>query len=176
MTAVAQGFEPTAESVGAARRYAVSSLRLVRAESLQDDVRTVVSELATNAVLHAQTVFTVSVSVVSRRLHIAVTDGSPTRPRPSRLRDQQASTGRGLHIVAELSAAWGVEPAGAGGKTIWCDLPLPGDDAADRSSAGAGELADVDDLEALLASFDDEADSPAGHAAHGVPVGSRPAP
>ena len=159
MTSVAQGFEPIAESVGAARRYAVATLSAVRAEGLSDDVRTVVSELATNAVLHAQTVFTVSLSVVSRRLHIAVSDGSPGRPRPSRLRDEQASTGRGLHIVAELSAAWGVDPAPAGrGKTVWCDFPLPGEGPTDQpteTDVPQEQLLD-EDLDALLARFDDE--------------------
>lgn len=178
MASVAQGFEPLAESVGAARRYAVSALEYASAQRLQDEVRTVVSELATNAVLHAQTAFTVSVTLADRTVRVAVTDGSTTRPRPSRLRDQQASTGRGLYIVAELSAAWGVEADAEGnGKTIWCDLPLPADEVpaddgtadevpaddgtADDGTADEGTADGELDLDALLARYADPGD-PAG--------------
>lgn len=123
MSLVARRFEPVAQSVGAARRYAVSVLPLGGIERLQDDVRTVVSELATNAVLHARTAFTVSITVDGSRVRVAVTDGSPSQPRVRRPGSGDATTGRGLRMVAELSTAWGVEPDG-GGKTTWCELTL----------------------------------------------------
>jgi hypothetical protein len=100
-------FAPVPESVGAARRYAVQGLGERGLQHLQDDVRTIVSELATNAVLHARTPFTVSLAVEPAGLRVAVTDGSPAQPRLRRRDDDQATTGRGLRMVAELSTSWG---------------------------------------------------------------------
>lgn len=132
----------------------------------EDDVRTVVSELATNAVLHARTPFSVSVTTDGTRLRVAVTDGSAARPRPRRHGDE-ASTGRGLHIVVALSTAWGVDDASPG-KTTWCDLEIApgrgsradgdvdgGDDAGDDGGDGGDAPApdDTDDLDALLDRF-----------------------
>jgi anti-sigma regulatory factor (Ser/Thr protein kinase) len=97
-------FDPEPASVGAARRYATGLLRGSPVRHLQDDVRTVISELATNAVLHARTPFTVSVQVEGPRVRVAVTDTSPVRPRLPRRGALSDTTGRGLRIVAELSA------------------------------------------------------------------------
>ena len=153
MTDVAEGFDPVAQSVGAARRAA---LRLLRASApdledvLADDIRTIVSELATNAVLHARTPFRISVAVAADRVRVAVHDGSAGRPRPSRLRDERASTGRGLHMVADLSDEWGVEPDPDGaGKTVWCDLST--------ARPAGGPVDGTDDLDALLARYDEDA-------------------
>lgn len=95
---------------------------------MQEDVRTVVTELATNAVLHARTDFTVSITIDRSQLRVSVTDGSPAQARLRRHGDPDATTGRGLHMVAGLSTAWGVSPDGAG-KTTWCDLSLAPDAA-----------------------------------------------
>ena len=119
MSAASASFEPTSASVGAARRYAVAVLQASPVEHLQDDVRTVVSELATNAVLHARTSFTVTVGVDDAGVRVAVTDAAPGRPRLPRHGDTSATTGRGLRIIAQLSADWGVEVHDAG-KTTWC--------------------------------------------------------
>jgi anti-sigma regulatory factor (Ser/Thr protein kinase) len=56
------------------------ALNQVGATERADDVRWVVSELATNAVLHAGTPFTVSVGVYDREVDIAVCDESPRVP------------------------------------------------------------------------------------------------
>lgn len=155
MTTVARAFPPTADSVGLARRFAVKVLREQGAGAAEDDVRTVVSELATNAVLHARTAFTLRVRVTAAEVQVAVTDGSPTLPRLSRYRGSDSSTGRGLQIVARLSTDWGVTPHDAG-KTTWCDLPVrPGRGRADD---GAAEL-DEPDLDALMARFSDPDDA-----------------
>ena len=153
MPAVAERFEPTAESVAAARRYAVGVLLSRGLAQMEDDVRIVVSELATNAVLHAGTAFTVSLTIGSRRLRVAVSDGSPTRPRSRRRGDLEATSGRGLQMVAELSAAWGVDLDTAG-KTTWCDLALEPDTGREHDQPYARPDATPDqqvDLDALLA-------------------------
>ncbi len=89
-----------------------------------DDVQLVVSELATNAVVHAGTPFSVSISSDESVIRIAVSDGSVV---PPVMRDAApgAVSGRGLRLVAAVSGDWGVEP-GPDGKTEWAELPLAG--------------------------------------------------
>ncbi len=143
MPSAAQRFDPVLVNVGAARRYAVQVLLQAGVARLQDDVRTVVSELATNAVLHARTVFTVELTITAGSIRIAVTDQSPTKPRLSRYSGQDATTGRGLRIVAELSSTWGVKDSGTS-KTTWCELPLlPHADRVDGSAAHDAGIPDA---------------------------------
>jgi serine/threonine-protein kinase RsbW len=91
------------------------------------DAAVCVSELAANAVCHTRSgqpggTFTVSVQAGRGVVRIAVADaGSGTRPRAMRAR-RGAFHGRGLAIVAALSAAWGCERAG-GGQITWCEFP-----------------------------------------------------
>ncbi len=157
---VSPDLPPLAESVGAARRHASRVLDDLGLQRLRDDACTVVSELATNAVLHARSDFTVTLVLHERHVRIAVADRSPSRPRPSRLRDQAATTGRGLHMVAALSSGWGIEGRQPG-KVVWCDLPLEPSALsldADGDAEGSG-LEDVD-VDALLTKFDDAAALP----------------
>ena len=127
--AAEESFPPSPASVGAARRFASSVLRSWGMDEVEDDLRLVVTELATNAVLHARTDFTVSVALDGGRVRVGVTDGVSTRPRAPRHpghghTDHEATTGRGMAMIAALSASWGVDPAGAG-KTTWCELSGP---------------------------------------------------
>ena len=87
-----------------------------------DDVLLVVSELATNAVVHAGTPFSVTVSSDGSVIRIAVSDWSATRPV---MRDGSigAISGRGLRLIAAVSGDWGVDPR-PDGKTVWAELPL----------------------------------------------------
>jgi two-component sensor histidine kinase len=84
-----------------------------------------VTELVTNAVRHATGSYSVGVELVDGHLHIEVADRSPTPPVHI-----QPETGRvggwGVHIVAELASAWGVESTGDG-KVVWFDLPVTRD-------------------------------------------------
>jgi anti-sigma regulatory factor (Ser/Thr protein kinase) len=146
----AETFPADPQSVGAARRFALRAIRQLGADALSDDVTLVVSELATNAVLHARTAFTVSLDRDGDRLRVAVSDGSAARPRIRRVSDLDSSTGRGLAMIARLSAAWGVEPAAGDGKATWCLLGLQ---AGGRSDVE--DVHDDDDVDALLARFPD---------------------
>ena len=87
-----------------------------------DDVQLVVSELATNAVIHAGTPFSVSVSSDGSVMRIGVSDWSAIRP-VMRDRPPTALSGRRLRLVAAVSSAWGVD-ASPVGKTVWAELPL----------------------------------------------------
>jgi anti-anti-sigma regulatory factor/anti-sigma regulatory factor (Ser/Thr protein kinase) len=84
----------------------------------------VASELVTNAVQRAHSTCRVSVAVDSTGLRVGVRDYAPgpaMRPRPV---DVDQAAGRGLHLVAMLSTAWGVHQH-RDGKTTWALIPLP---------------------------------------------------
>ena len=92
---------------------------------LHDLAALLVTELATNAVLHARSTFLVEVAVGPRTVRIAVSDTSPVLPHRKR-HGVEAGTGRGLGLVELLSTDSGCEPREHGPyrKTVWCELPL----------------------------------------------------
>jgi anti-sigma regulatory factor (Ser/Thr protein kinase) len=93
-----------------------------------DTVTTVallVTELVTNAILHARTPLHLTVEIRSGRVRIAVEDESADRP-ALRHYDPDAVTGRGLALVQQLASSWGVEPTPSG-KSVWCEVPVETD-------------------------------------------------
>jgi hypothetical protein len=110
-----------AVSVLRARRFVCVHLVEHRLLYLVDDVRLVVSELAANAVRHAQSPFTVSLGQADRAVFLSVQDGSPCAPAllaPGML----DTAGRGVSIVDLVSEDWGVTPAPGGGKSVWASF------------------------------------------------------
>ncbi|MFC0597766.1 ATP-binding protein [Streptomyces palmae] len=95
-----------------------------------DAIRLIVSELATNAVLHTcdqSPTFTVLVRLDrDEELRIGVTDSDPRLPKRLPAAVQQ-DNGRGLVIIRSLAAESGgrlfVTPVPEGGKTVWTTLP-----------------------------------------------------
>jgi anti-sigma regulatory factor (Ser/Thr protein kinase) len=85
----------------------------------------VLSELVTNAVLHATEPIMVLVTRQDDALRIEVSDGdtrmSDIAPRPAR--DPRRAGGRGLQIVNSLARDWGVTRR-ADGKTVWAEVGL----------------------------------------------------
>lgn len=93
-------------------------------DGLVDDATVVVSELVTNAVLHAGEEGRMRLEISADQngtLRIAVSDGSSLEPTMQELSDD-AESGRGLQIVQQLGASWGVEDGTSGGKRIWVEL------------------------------------------------------
>ncbi|MFB7161139.1 ATP-binding protein [Streptomyces sp. NPDC056242] len=85
----------------------------------------VVSELVTNSVVHASSSPDISVLIeYAGGVHIAVRDTSPGLPAPSSDLTGDAECGRGLILVAALSAAWGTTVYGDGSKVVWANLVL----------------------------------------------------
>jgi anti-sigma regulatory factor (Ser/Thr protein kinase) len=82
-----------------------------------------VSELATNAVVHAGSDFTVSLTRSARAIRIAVADASPRVPEGPHP-DVAATHGRGRLLVESLSTACGHDLLD-GGKVVWADVSLP---------------------------------------------------
>ena len=138
-----------ADSVPKARRFIRQQLVALGADGACDDAETLVSELATNAVLHAKTEYTLRVARTEDTVRIRVHDLSSVLPR-ERHYGHDSTTGRGIRLVATLAVAWGVEAEGTG-KAIWFDLAADG-----RQVASAGWDDDVD-IEALLNAYNDEA-------------------
>lgn len=125
MTTTAQLTLPASpDSIAVARRFVVAALHDAHADSAADDAATLVSELATNALLHARTSFTVEVELIGEVVRIGVVDLSAATPR---VRDygSEATTGRGMRLVATMATRWGVEP-NAEGKMVWFELPAQG--------------------------------------------------
>jgi len=109
-----------AEAPAAARHFAVAILDRWGADDLWDDVALVVTELAANAIVHARTGFTVTMSAPGDVIRISVRD---SRPLPS---GAPAGFSRepmhGLAAVDALASRWGIESLGPAGKAIWVEL------------------------------------------------------
>ena len=78
-----------------------------------------VSELVTNAVVHADPPITLAIELLGNAVKLTVADGGQGCPRLRRRRSPQANHGRGLQIVDALSAAWGTTLR-SDGKSVWC--------------------------------------------------------
>lgn len=109
-------------SAGLAREFVCLHLAAHHLSHLLEDVRLVVSELATNAVAHAQTPFAVTLSRADRSVRVAIRDGSPSAPVRS-TPDVMDMSGRGLMIVELLSQAWGISTDRHGFKSVWASFP-----------------------------------------------------
>jgi hypothetical protein len=119
---LSRNFSRSLDSVGSARRFVVATLEASGYGAIADDAALVVTELATNAVLHARSDFTVTVTPARDRVRIRVSDraalpssgdgtdpGLPVQPL------------HGLGAVAALAVRWGAAPAGSG-KDVWAEL------------------------------------------------------
>lgn len=104
-------------SVAAAREFVAAQLDPHLSAQAVEGARVVASELATNAVMHAGTPFTVTVEWAGDEVLVRVTDGSDGVPVPGAPGDLELR-GRGLLLVDALSEAWGVSEE-AGGKSVW---------------------------------------------------------
>jgi len=110
-------FEATPLSASEARAFVSHHLVDDRLLYLVDPVRLVASELATNALVHGQTPFVVTLSREDDTVRLTVRDDSDWVA--SRGPDQVLQAGgRGLKIVDVLSSDWGVISA-VGSKTVW---------------------------------------------------------
>jgi hypothetical protein len=116
-------FEASPRSASRTRDFVTRRLVDHRLFYLVDPVRLVASELATNALVHAQTAFGVSLEASEQTVLLTVRDGS--RALPAR-RDTQAMdpAGRGLAIVAIVSLDWGTNEDGTGSKSVWASFAL----------------------------------------------------
>ncbi len=111
-------------SPGAARRLVRDTLVAWGLPAVADAATFVASELATNAVLHARSGFTVSLERLGSVVRLSVGDASARMVHPPAA-GRLHTGGRGLHLVGTFSSRWGqdVRPEG---KLIWAEFDLDG--------------------------------------------------
>ncbi|WP_418957417.1 ATP-binding protein [Streptomyces tritici] len=91
-----------------------------------EDVLLVVSELVTNACLHAEGPESLRVSRRHKVLRLEVVDRGAGQPAPRTPHRAGRPGGHGMFIVQRLCLDWGVERVpGAPGKTVWAELAAP---------------------------------------------------
>lgn len=113
-----------------------------------DRARLLVSELVTNAVLHARTDITLRCALEDDKARFEIGDGHRVGPTPKHyLAD--SPTGRGMRLVALLAKEWGVERV-PGGKSVWFTLSREMPPATPSIRSDPLGLADLELLAAAL--------------------------
>ncbi|MHA6765366.1 ATP-binding protein [Streptacidiphilus sp. PAMC 29251] len=119
---------PVESGVQAGRRWALSHLETlgwtVAAPETVDDVLLTVSELITNAHVHAHSNAQVVLTWDRTCLHVSVSDSSTDLPAP-RAADDESTSGRGMVIVDALADRWEAHTR-SNGKTISACFRPPG--------------------------------------------------
>jgi len=115
-------FDPLVTAPAAARRFAVATLRSWELDALAETVELLVSEVITNAVVHAETGGSMSMRWIDGVVRVEVTDGGrgavvARHPGPNEV------TGRGMALVESLARQWGVfVPDSSDHKTVWFEV------------------------------------------------------
>ena len=133
-------FEPEPVSARAARRLVREVLGAGGRDEWLDAGELAISEVVTNAALHAHTAIEVHVALKPDRLCVEVRDFNPILPL-QRHYDDEATTGRGMGLVATVALECGVESLGEDGKVTWFSVGDPPELSADDVLA-AWELED----------------------------------
>lgn len=114
--------EPDAAVLSPLRHWAAKHLDAWAVpEAARDDILLVASELATNSLRHARTAFVCSLVHEAGEVRVQVFDRDTRLPVQARA-DGNATSGRGLQIVAAVADAWGTSTDVEGdieGKVVW---------------------------------------------------------
>jgi anti-sigma regulatory factor (Ser/Thr protein kinase) len=112
-------------AVRAVRAFTRATLERWEIEDRRDDITLAVSELLTNALEHTAPRpggWPVRVGLLQSRpgtaVLCAVADASPAPPVPAPP-GHLAESGRGLHVIEEISDSWGYTTAPRRGKVVW---------------------------------------------------------
>ena len=119
---ISQSWPALPGSVAGVRAFVTHELSPHLAAQTVEGACVVASELATNAVKHAGTPFTVSVDWAGDQVLLRVTDADDGIPVPGEPGTLDLS-GRGLLLVDALTVAWGVNAEADGGKSVWAQFP-----------------------------------------------------
>ncbi|MFI9627185.1 ATP-binding protein [Streptomyces sp. NPDC052042] len=91
-----------------------------------EDVLLVVSELVTNACLHAEGPEEIRLACTAKVLRVEVVDAGAGQPAPRTPHRSGRPGGHGMFIVQRLCLDWGVlRVPGRPGKTVWAELAAP---------------------------------------------------
>lgn len=153
-------FESDPEMVIAARGFVRDRLTSWEAPEHLEQALVVTSELVTNAVLHARTAIKLTVLVDSSTVRIEVFDENPRLPVAAPC-PTDATSGRGLALVAAMANAWGIENH-EDGKVVWAELGT-----SSRSDGPAsGECVDLAGVDTVEAAFGRIRDHDPDHSAN----------
>lgn len=158
--------DPVAMSARAARGFVRELLGETGRDEWAEAATLAVTEVVTNAVLHAHTPLEVTAVVTGHQLLVEVRDHNPALP-AQRSYAAEATTGRGLDLVAAYTSSFGVRALGTAGKVVWFCIRDAGDDQPDERSVD--ELLDAWDDSGWDESASDTRDTPAQDAA-GAPL------
>ncbi|WP_210585560.1 ATP-binding protein [Streptomyces sp. GESEQ-35] len=136
-------YEPCPIAVREARAEVRRQLEiwgLAERDDVADTAELLVSELATNAVLHSESRFTLTLTAAHGVLRCEVADAGHGQPRV--LDAGTSESGRGMFLVDALALRWGCLDDRAG-TTVWfelgtCACASGGSSCRMRSSAGCG--------------------------------------
>ncbi|WP_141843697.1 MEDS domain-containing protein [Humibacillus xanthopallidus] len=135
--ACSEVYLPVAESVPSARHFVVDVLRAWGMDDLDGDAAIVISELATNALRHAETPFRAVLDRQQDGVRLGVEDAAHD-PLARRSPDSYDLSGRGVDIVEALSRRWGWTELPSG-KLVWAELvgaaPAAGSETAPEVAA-----------------------------------------
>jgi serine phosphatase RsbU (regulator of sigma subunit)/anti-sigma regulatory factor (Ser/Thr protein kinase) len=135
-------FSPAPETAGDARLFVRETLRDWGVEHATDDIILLVSELVTNAVIHAESVLELTVRRLPDAVEVVVADRVPDRAVPqagplavdtSPSKENTRTGGLGLALAAAIATSWGVSYSKED-KAVWFRIQ-------DETAEGEGELA-----------------------------------
>jgi len=122
------GVVPLARDFARQALYAWGWLPAANADqrAAAEDVLLVVSELVTNACLHAEGPDELWISCDNKVLRIEVSDRGTGQPAPRTPHRAGRPGGHGMFIVQRLCLDWGVmRTPGVAGKTVWAEVGAP---------------------------------------------------
>lgn len=112
---------PNVSDVGLARRFLVTHCERWGCEDVLEDAQLVVSELVTNALLHAGSRCELGIAFRNGWLRVEIRDRQSGGPEVQAA-DSENEHGRGLVLVSAMTNAWGMEPLEPVGKVVWAEL------------------------------------------------------
>lgn len=136
MAEATQSFDWSLRGPRLARSFVTEVLQRWDRHDLVDDVAMVVSELATNAVVHAGSDFTVGLWRWDGRIRLEVIDSSSEAPQ---LQEPgvAATIKHGLYLVDAIALRWGHAVA-PGGKVVWAEIGPPVPSGPGRQAVSNG--------------------------------------
>jgi anti-sigma regulatory factor (Ser/Thr protein kinase) len=105
-----------------ARRWVLEQIDVPA--TYRQDIALLVSELVTNAVLHARTKLVVGVTDLGDGVLVTVEDRDLVEPQQQPYSSTRTS-GRGIQLMDTLADRWGIEKDESG-KTVWCLVRVGG--------------------------------------------------
>jgi anti-sigma regulatory factor (Ser/Thr protein kinase) len=113
-----RGFPAEPQSVRGARTFVADALATTDVDV--EVLRLLTSELATNAVLHADSSFSVRVRTTPNVVRVEIVNDEPELLLA--IREPSEHGGRGLRLVSDLSLDWGTESS-RDEKVVWFEIP-----------------------------------------------------